>query len=691
MKIQCACGAKYAFDVTPEQAQQPVRFVCPSCGLDSSEYVNNLIRQQFGVASSAPGAAPATEIAPPPPGAVLASSAAGAAPPSPPAPTMAAPPPPPPPAAVPRMRLNTGGAAKAAEEPVEEIGIRMCAKHAKVEATDECMVCHKPICPQCMELFGYVCSPLCRQKADLKGIRVPVFAGQKSVREARMWLKVGWIAGTAAALVVGFFGFMIWYRLFGSAPSVQFAVRFEQPALSGASYLCGPENSQVVFLHGGKLARHDVKEKKEIWSANLVDSKEIDQEVQAELKRLQEFRAKQDLTEPDSRPIHIPPPEELAKDFARSAADELELRVVGQNIWVANSKRVVRYDWETGKPGTELPVQGGFGGLIERGEELLRLDRQRDKDVITRINLASGKVQEEQIVQPMAAKAAEARKNTLAGAATGRKTTGGRGLPVGTPGRNSGQPLDARKVEQQASQLSLPAQIALPAVLSVNRAQERTLAEMEGEWGSLDPYDLDNGSGEYFTLIPAKDGYVQFSTRLIEKKLVEKVAMKAPPAKSALDGPINASATMDIANEILNDMQRDLGGAVELVDESRYQVTVRRADGKEAAEWTSEVVGRPSVFPLNSVNVVAANQKIIVLDKGNKKLWESALTYNVEADAREGDPETTGQGPCVERGNTLFVFDEGVLTAFDLKTGNAQWRLPSVGISGLFFDHEGMM
>jgi hypothetical protein len=214
---------------------------------------------------------------------------------------------------------------------------------------------------------------LCRQKADLKGIHIPVFAGQKSVREARKWRQVGWIAGTAAVLVVGFLGFMIWYRLFGSAPNVQFAVRFEQPAYSGASYLCGPENSQVVFLHGGKLARHDLKEKKEIWSVDLIDHKEIEQEVQAEIKRLAAMQQRLNDNAPDAPPIKMQPPEKMARDMARWAADELELRVVGQNIWVASSKKVVRHDWETGKPGDQLPVQGGFGGLIERGEELLRL------------------------------------------------------------------------------------------------------------------------------------------------------------------------------------------------------------------------------------------------------------------------------------------------------------------------------
>jgi len=37
------------------------------------------------------------------------------------------------------------------------------------------------------------------------------------------------------------------------------------------------------------------------------------------------------------------------------------------------------------------------------------------------------------------------------------------------------------------------------------------------------------------------------------------------------------------------------------------------------------------------------------------------------------------------------VIDAGVLTAFDLATGNVRWRYPSVGISGIFFDEQGMM
>ena len=56
MKIQCSCGTKYAFDITPEMGRTPVRFVCQKCGLDSSELVNELIRA--GAAAAVPAEAP---------------------------------------------------------------------------------------------------------------------------------------------------------------------------------------------------------------------------------------------------------------------------------------------------------------------------------------------------------------------------------------------------------------------------------------------------------------------------------------------------------------------------------------------------------------------------------------------------------------------------------------------------------
>src|SRR6186713_3540632 len=85
MKVICDCGAKYAFDATPEMVRNPLSFACPECGVDLSPRILEQVRQQFGTATgpvglsvspSAPavpqGLAPAMEIAPPPPGAAVA-------------------------------------------------------------------------------------------------------------------------------------------------------------------------------------------------------------------------------------------------------------------------------------------------------------------------------------------------------------------------------------------------------------------------------------------------------------------------------------------------------------------------------------------------------------------------------------------------------------------------------------------
>ena len=126
-------------------------------------------------------------------------------------------------------------------------------------------------------------------------------------------------------------------------------------------------------------------------------------------------------------------------------------------------------------------------------------------------------------------------------------------------------------------------------------------------------------------------------------------------------------------------LQRNRGGNTVEEDESRYQVAIRRPDSTEAADWTGEVVGPPVLVPLKTVNVLTAGKTVIVFDKTNKKLWPATLAYGVMKGtdtfgegAFGGENTWFGEGPCVERGNTLYIFDQAVLTAFDLATGNAR-------------------
>jgi outer membrane protein assembly factor BamB len=56
-----------------------------------------------------------------------------------------------------------------------------------------------------------------------------------------------------------------------------------------------------------------------------------------------------------------------------------------------------------------------------------------------------------------------------------------------------------------------------------------------------------------------------------------------------------------------------------------------------------------------------------------------------------GEGGASAAAPCIERGDTVYFFDQGVLTAFDAKSGAARWRMPSVGISKIQFDDTGSL
>jgi len=80
IKIECACGSRYKFDVEPVNGRMPVGIGCPNCGLDGTTAANAIIARQLG--TPPPALAPvaiAPTPAPAPAGLRLASAAAPAA------------------------------------------------------------------------------------------------------------------------------------------------------------------------------------------------------------------------------------------------------------------------------------------------------------------------------------------------------------------------------------------------------------------------------------------------------------------------------------------------------------------------------------------------------------------------------------------------------------------------------------
>ena len=102
------------------------------------------------------------------------------------------------------------------------------------------------------------------------------------------------------------------------------------------------------------------------------------------------------------------------------------------------------------------------------------------------------------------------------------------------------------------------------------------------------------------------------------------------------------------------------------------------------------MTGAPAFFPLSTVDLLVAGQTLSVFDKQNQKLFDSKLSYPVSERFTTGDLAGRPM-PAAERADTLYFFDQGVLTAFSLPAGDVRWRLTSFGISAIQFDDQGML
>jgi outer membrane protein assembly factor BamB len=182
---------------------------------------------------------------------------------------------------------------------------------------------------------------------------------------------------------------------------------------------------------------------------------------------------------------------------------------------------------------------------------------------------------------------------------------------------------------------------------------------------------------------------VQCEVKVLEEKVVVHEAIKKNDNPLLESGRMSAARSLEAAEELLNDLSRSDDGGKVYEDASKYRVTLRRVFAPQAEPWTGEVTGQVNFFPMNTVDLLVAGKSLQVFDKNNKKRWESALTYTIsDAFAEHGDGRFA---PAVEHDGTLYFCDQGMLTAFDLDSGEVRWRVTSVWISRVVPDGEGSL
>jgi hypothetical protein len=304
------------------------------------------------------------------------------------------------------------------------------------------------------------------------------------------------------------------------------------------------------------------------------------------------------------------------------------------HLWICLGDQVISLDPATGVVKQTVPVTGRFVSFAAADTSLLVVSAPDEtRRIVLRIELTSGAVTSQDITVP------RNEKQTLPGE-----------LP--------------------------PNVLPTAAVLTSQILEEQRFNK-----------PLNATSSEFFA---SGTNLVELRVKLLEAKVTYVQSIK-PRGPSQLDSQTTAGSSVGpIGEEIFNDLKRSQTGGVRPVDQSRYEVRLRRWIQAEPVEWRGEVTGAPAFYALPTVDLVVAGQTLAVFDKQNHELFESKLSYPLNERFTTGDL-AGGLAPAAERADTLYFFDQGVLTAFSLPGGEVRWRLTSFGISALQFDPQGML
>jgi hypothetical protein len=239
-------------------------------------------------------------------------------------------------------------------------------------------------------------------------------------------------------------------------------------------------------------------------------------------------------------------------------------------------------------------------------------------------------------------------------------------------GETTKRMVEVPRAEKQTTANDLPPNVQPTA--GVLLAQE----EDENKFSKT----LNAVSSEFFS---AGENMVELRVKLLEPKITWVKSIDTRRTTPAAGDSTMASTEEGVFNGIKNN---EKGGA-KGIDESTYEVRLRRWTTDKPLECTNQVTGTPMFYPLQTVDLLVAGKSLMVFDKQNKPLFQAQLSYPVSdmfASTNKARPI-----PAVERAGVLYFFDQGVLTAFSLTDGQVKWRLTSAGISRVQFDNAGMM
>ena len=549
IKVQCNCGAKFSFDVEPVNGQMPCAITCPQCGADATAAANLIVGQNLS--SAQPAAAISAE---PPRGLRVAGVA------------------------------STPKSAAAVAAPSAAPAGQFCSRHPRTPVQSHCYVCGKPICMDCMQVFGYLCSATCRYQAEQQRIQVPPCEFKQSVADEKDWRKIWGVIGAIAAVILLLIGFWGWFVFVGSHPKVYYSLKADKDSWYSFGQFLDP--GHVLIADDKQIALHDIDKKTVVWTRSF------------------------------------------GKDSEINLLERPKIFSTAENIWVCVPNAIVRMDRKNGEVLKTIPLKEMSTDIRLLENEMLVTERSDAlKETFIHIDLATG---------------------------------------------------DSKSEERTLTPIS-------------QTVRKRNVAELNPTEGVLLNEELNQPlivGKEGSQFIAAGDNVVEFQVRMIEEHFNEVQSIKANKGPSKLNENVTAATPVaPVAEEMFNDLARSRNGGYKTVDESRYGVVLRR-NSKDIPDWRGEVVGPPFFFPSKTVDVLTAGTGIWIFDKQNKLLKQDKLAHPIYEKLSFGFGQTA---PFLEVDGTLYFYDEGVLTAFELPSGNIRWRLPSVRISNVQSDGKGSL
>ncbi len=184
LKVQCPCGARFAFEVEAVEGRMPVPVHCPVCGADATNLANAELAALGKTSTATEGSGS------------------------------------------PKVRLRVQSPEPHSVAPPlpnhPAVSTESCFQHPGEVAVGRCQVCGRPICQRCVERYGFVCSVRCQGRAEREGIPLPRCAGRQDLMTARhrRWTRrLALLAATFLALIAGAW---IWWKWVETTPRIVF-------------------------------------------------------------------------------------------------------------------------------------------------------------------------------------------------------------------------------------------------------------------------------------------------------------------------------------------------------------------------------------------------------------------------------------------------------------------------------------